>query len=411
MDINLTLSKKIFVPKFYPLLTDYSHRFEFYMGGAGSGKSVFIQQKLIYRAVSEPGIRILICRKTAASIRESVFADMKLRLNEWKLTNYVTINQTNMTITFPNKSQMIFIGLDTETRLLSLADISCIFVEEVFEVEQTFVEQLNLRMRGRQPNQQILMAWNPISQNHWLYDFSVANPPENSVFIHSTFEDNPFLSEDYKNTIRELKTRNPQKWRVYGLGEWGIDPEGLVFQNWRVEEFDPQELAKKLPRRAGSDLGFVDPSTIVDSFYDKENKTIYVWQEWYKTGQQLDDMAKQFDRMELRRQKVYMDAAEPRTIAYFRQLGYNTAACLKGPGSVEAGIRFLQDHTLIIHPSCCSLRKELENFSYIKDKHTGRYSENMTHEFSHAIDALRYAYSDLYVGQGVKTLDKSLLGL
>ena len=202
------------------------------MGGAGSGKSVFIQQKLIYRALSEAGIRILICRKTAASIRESVFADMKIRLREWKLEEYVQINQSNMTITFPNGSQMIFIGLDTETRLLSLADISCIFVEEAFEVEQTFVEQLNLRMRGSQPNQQILMAWNPISQSSWLYDFTVTNPPVSSVFIHSTFEDNPFLSEDYKNTIRELKTRNPVKWKIYGLGEWGSDPEGLVFRNW-----------------------------------------------------------------------------------------------------------------------------------------------------------------------------------
>ena len=89
MEINLRLGKKIFVPKFFPYLTDYSHRWEFYMGGAGSGKSVFIQQKLIYRALSEAGIRILICRKTAASIRESVFADMKIRLREWKLEEYV----------------------------------------------------------------------------------------------------------------------------------------------------------------------------------------------------------------------------------------------------------------------------------------------------------------------------------
>ena len=81
-----------------------------------------------------------------------MFADMKIRLKEWKIEQYVNINQTNMTITFPNKSQMIFIGLDTETRLLSLANISCIFIEEAFEVEKTFVEQLNLRMRGKEPN-------------------------------------------------------------------------------------------------------------------------------------------------------------------------------------------------------------------------------------------------------------------
>lgn len=411
MKINLKLSEDVFVPKFFPFLTDYSHRWEFYMGGAGSGKSVFIQQKLIYRALTEPGIRILICRKTAASIRESVFADMKIRLDQWKLTPYVKINQSNMTILFPNNSQMIFIGLDTETRLLSLADISCIFIEEAYEVEQTFVEQLNLRMRGQQPNQQILMAWNPISQSSWLYEFTVTNPPESSIFIHSTFEDNPFLSEEYKSTIRELQTRNPVKWKVYGLGEWGSDPEGLVLRNWMVEEFNPQELAKTLEYRVGSDLGYIDPTTIVKTLYDKQNNTIYVFDCYYETGKQLEEVAKAMESMELKHVRIYMDAAEPRSIAFFRQKGFNTVPCLKGPGSVDARIQFLQNNKIIVLPKCKDLIAELENFCYLKDKKTGKYTEETDHQFSHAIDGLGYAYSDIYTNNKLRSYDKSLLGL
>ena len=73
------------------------------------------------------------------------------------------------------------------------------------------------------------MAWNPISKNSWLYDFTVTNPPESSVFIHSTYKDNPFLSKEYIAALEELYSRNPQKARIYCDGEWGTDFEGLVF--------------------------------------------------------------------------------------------------------------------------------------------------------------------------------------
>lgn len=409
---NLHLDKRLFVPKFLPYLFDYSHRWEFYMGGAGSGKSVFIQQKLIIRALQDEGIRILVCRKVADTIRESTFAAIKQQLIDWKIYDLVNINQTNMTITFPNGSQIIFIGLDKETKLLSLADISCIFVEEAFEVEQTFVEQLNLRMRGKKPNQQIILAWNPISSDSWLYDFSVVNPPKDSIFIHSTFEDNPFLSEVYKENVRDLKNRNPAKWRIYGLGEWGIDDEGLVFKNWREEKLDIKFLLDSgFERRVGSDIGYIDPTTIVSSFYDSKNRKIYVHSEFYRSGLQLNEIVPEMERVAGKRIKVYMDSAEPRTIEYFRRQGFNTLPCLKGPDSVAARIIFLQNNEIIVDSSCQNLIRELSNFSFIKDKRTSKLTEKTTHEYSHAIDALGYAYSDIYTDNRVFTFDKKLLGL
>jgi phage terminase large subunit len=106
--IELKLDKRLFAPKFYPYLFDYSHRFEFYMGSAGSGKSYFITQKLIIRAINEP-IRILVCRKYATTIRQTVFSLFCDVIKKWKLNDKVKINLSDFRITFlHNGSEIIF---------------------------------------------------------------------------------------------------------------------------------------------------------------------------------------------------------------------------------------------------------------------------------------------------------------
>ena len=410
-NINIELSADVFCPKLFPLLEDYSHRFEGYKGSAGSGKSFFITQKIIYRCLKEP-IKVLVCRRYASTIRNSCFALFKEVLASWKLTPYVKVRETDFHIQFPNGSEIIFTGLDEETKLLSLANISTIFVEEVFEVPQPIFEQLNLRMRGQNANQQIIFAFNPISKNHWLYDCCVTAPPESFYFSETTYRDNPFLNDDYKASLEELKFRNPQKYNIFALGQWGVDNEGLVFRNFRVEEFDVMQLAQMgYENRVGSDLGYVDPTTIVCSLYDKDAGRIYIYNEFYKTGCQLDEVAQAMEDMHLGKTKIYMDSAEPRSIEFFRRKGFNTVPCIKGKDSVKARINFLQNLEIIIHPSCQNVIREFENFSYIKDKHTDKLTENMTHEFSHAIDGLGYAYSDIYTNKQLKTMNKALLGL
>lgn len=412
MAIQLNLKKELFVPKYYPLLFDYSTRWEVYMGSAGSAKSYFITQKLIVRALREP-IKILVCRNTGATIRDTCFSLFKDILSKWKLyPQYVKIRETDFNIRFPNGSEIIFKGLDEETKLLSLNNIGCIFVEEVYEVPKSIVEQLNLRLRGNVANKQIIMAFNPISKNHWLYDFCEVNPPTSFRYIRSTYRDNPFADDAYIAELEELYTRNPAKARIYCDGEWGVDSEGLVITNWRKEEFDPMELAKKgLEHRAGMDIGWIDPSAVIDTLYDRENKTIYVFNEFYKSGCQLSDLAAAIKDMNLNKTKIYVDSAEPRSIMFFKQEGINAVACAKGANSVKAGLMFLQDHLIIVHPSCQKFITELENFSYIKSKQTGEWTEQTTHEWSHAIDACRYGYSDIYTQTKLKTFNKSVLGL
>lgn len=411
MAINLKLSKKLFTPKAFPYITDYSHRWEFWYGGAGSSKSYSICQKLIIRCCKER-IKVLVCRRYGSTLRNTCFSLFKEILEKWKLTQYVKIKETDFSITFSNGSQIIMMGLDEETKLLSLNNIGTIWIEEAYEVPQEIVEQLNLRMRSQINNQQIIMSWNPINRNHWLYKFVEINPPENSIKLHSTFQDNPFLSKEYIEAMEDMKLRNPAKARIYYYGEWGVNPEGLVITNWRTEEFNPMELAAEgLEHRCGMDLGWIDPSAVIDTLYDKNNKTIYIFNEFYKKGCQPSELAAAIKSMKLDRSGIQVDAAEPRTIQFFNNEGINAKKCSKGADSTKAGLMFLQDNLIIVHPKCKNFIMELENFSYVKSKQTGEYTENTTHEFSHAIDACRYAYSDIYTVKKLKTLSKTALGL
>ena len=409
--INLNLKKSLFAPKAFPYIFDYSHRWEFWYGGAASSKSYSISQKLIIRCCREK-ITVAVCRRYGSTLRNSCFSLFKEILAKWKLTPYVKIKETDMTIEFPNGSKIIHLGLDDEQKLLSINNIGCFWIEEAFEVSKEIVEQINLRMRAKVDNQQIIMSWNPISKNSWIYDFVEVNPPENSIKLHFTFKDNPFLSQAYIDAMEDMRVRNPAKARVYYYGDWGVNPEGLVLTNWRCEDFDAMKLAAAgLEHRVGMDIGYIDPSAVINTLYDRKNKTIYVFEEFYKRGCQLSDLSSAIKDMNIGKTKVFVDAAEPRTIQFFKNENINAVACKKGRDSVKAGLRFLQDNLIIVHPSCKDFIRECENFSYIKSKQTGEWTEDTTHEFSHAIDAARYAYSDIYTNTKLKTLDKSALGL
>ena len=404
--INLNLKKELFVPKFYPLLFDYSHRWEVFMGSAGSAKSYFITQKLIIRCCREK-IKVLVCRRTGTTIRNTCFSLFKDILAKWKLTPYVKIRESDFNIRFPNSSEIIFTGLDEETKLLSLNNIGVIFIEEAFEVPKAIVEQLNLRLRGKTPNQQIIMAFNPISKHHWLYDFCETNPPTSFKFIHSTYKDNPFLNAEYIHELEELYKRNPQKARVFCDGEWGIDSDGLVFQNWKVEEFNHAQIQGQL--MVGLDFGFVnDISAIVGSIMDEANKRIYIFKEYGETGKTNADLINIITALGFNKSVIIADAAEPKSIEEIKRAGINKIrACKKGPDSIIHGIQKLQNYEIIIHPSCTGIITEFENYTWQKDKNTGIYINKPIDDFNHYIDALRYSLQ--CIAAKLKSLDKNLL--
>ena len=410
--MQLNIHARTFSAKFLPLLNDYSHRWEIYKGSAGSGKSHFITQKIIIKALREKR-RVMICRRYGTTMRNSVFKLFKDVIESFKITHLTRIKESDMSITLPNGSEIIFVGLDNEEKLLSIAGITDIFIEEVYEVPKEIVDQLNLRMRGKAPNQQIYMAFNPISAKHWLYDFCEGSTrPESSIYSQSTFRDNPFLPDEYVKALEDMYRTNPNKARVFCDGNWGADVEGLVYKNHVVSDFDINELIKQgLEVRVGIDWGFVDPTTVVVSLFDKSKKEIYIIGEFYKRGATLEEIKDGIIQLGISKQKMYCDGAEPDKVDYLRRNGFNAVSAKKGAGSVKAGISFLQDMKIICHESCVNVAAELENYVYLKDKKTGQYIEDSyDHDFSHTMDALRYSYSDLYSAARL-TSAKLMLGI
>ena len=404
-NINLTIKKTAIIPKFLPIIEDYSHRWEFFVGSAGSGKSYTICQKLIIRACKEP-IKILVCRRYATTLRNTCFSLFKEVLEKWKLTSYVKINESDFRIRFPNGSEIIMIGIDDEHKLLSLNNISTIWIEEAFEVEKNKVEQLNLRMRGQAKNQQLILSWNPISKQHWLYDFTVVNPPNNSIYLHSTYKDNPFLSAEYVAALDEMAVRNPQKYEVYGLGNWGVNSDGLVFKNWKVREFNHAEIDGQL--MCGLDFGFVnDISAFTASLMDEKNKRIYVFKEYGATGKTNKDLVDIITALGFSKSTIIADAAEPKSIEEIKRAGINKIrACKKGPDSIIHGIQKLQNYEIIIHPSCVGIITEFENYTWQKDKKTDEYINKPIDDFNHYIDSLRYSLQ--CIATKLKSIDKNL---
>lgn len=208
--------------KFFDLYFD-QHRYLVLMGGAGSGKSIFAGRKIIERATSVPGHRILVCRKVARTLRQSCFEQIIGQVHEYYPDAGAKINQTDMRITFANGSMILFAGLDDVEKLKSIYDITSIWIEEASEVEQTDFQQLDIRLRGRVVEyQQILITFNPISVNHWLKKRFFDTKDEKVLTSTSTYKDNRFLPQENRETLERFKYTDPYYYDVYCLGRWGV---------------------------------------------------------------------------------------------------------------------------------------------------------------------------------------------
>ena len=397
-------------------LTDYSCRFEAYYGSAGSGKSYFIACKLLIKALREKR-RILICRKYGTTLRNSVMQLFKEILTDYKLIDYCNISDHNRIYELPNGSQLIFLSLDDESKLLSLQNIDTIWVEETTEVEKEIFDQLNLRMRGKAKDQQIIFSFNPISKYHWLYDFCVTNQPQSFKLIHSTYKDNRFLSKAYVDALEDMYRTNPRKAIVYCDGEWATDPDGLVFQNVEVKSFDIDEILKQKGSeiRIGMDTGFIDSTALVVSIFNHNTRECYIIKEIYKSKLSLDQMYDEIVKNDILKlnKPIYVDSADQRAIAFLKSKRVRVIPAKKGQGSIEAGVSFLQNYTITVHPTCINTVKELETYSYFKDIKTGHYVDGKYEKVygDHAIDALRYSVSELYTNKKVSFINKANLGL
>ena len=212
-------------------------------GGAGSAKSYSTAQKiLVDRIMQEEGHKFLITRKVARTLRVSVFQlfkDLIVELDEF--ANF-KINKSDMTITYlPNGSQLLFFGLDDIEKLKSIQGITSIWCEEASEMDRGDILELNRRLRGNTPYyKQIILTFNPISHLHWLKAHFFDNPASTASIYKTTYLDNKFIDDEYKQEIEDIKNYDIQQYNIYALGEWGVLNTNIVYHNFDFKKHTTQ---------------------------------------------------------------------------------------------------------------------------------------------------------------------------
>ena len=392
------MSKKIYVNDAYiPFLSD-EHSTQIYYGGSSSGKSFFLAQRTVMDNLK--GANWLLTRNIGKTIRNSLFNEIKKAISAYGVNHLYSINKTDMVITCKkNGKQILFAGLDDVEKLKSITPangvLERIWIEEATEVKREAYLQLKKRLRGYSPfKKSITLSFNPILKTHWIYqDFFKNWQDDKNIYqdndlsiLKTTYKDNNFLTPD---DVYSLENESDEYFRnVYTYGNWGVLGH-VIFKNWTVE--DLSELIPSFDRiYCGMDFGYSsDPNALIKIHLDKKRKKIYVFDEWYQSGMSDDELVRVCKKF-FGREIVTCDNADPKTIDYLAMNGINTVPSIKGPDSINRGIRYLQGYDIIIHQKCQNFKNEIEQYHWKEDKY-GNAMAKPVDANNHLLDALRYA--------------------
>lgn len=410
--MRINIHKNIFNECYLPYLEDYSTRIIVFYGGAGSGKSFFVAQRLVYKALKDVR-KVLVLRKVNRTTKASTFQLLLDTLLQFGILTQCQINRTDYTITLPNGSQFLCMGLDDPEKIKSITGLTDAWLEEATEFTLDDFSQVNLRIRDpKAKNQQVILSFNPVSKANWCYlQFFADNPAleefrKTVTIVHTNYKDNKFLPKEYIDSLLLMKATNEVYYKIYALGEFG-SLEKLVYNNWQVMDFDPKSIKGDL--LLGLDFGYTnDPTAFVCAILS--GNRIYVFKEWGGTGYLNDQIAEQIKSMGFAKSLIMADSAEQKSIEEIKRAGVNRIKpCAKGKGSILQGIQKIQQYELIIHPSCKQIKEELENYSWKKDKNTNEYINEPIDAWNHYLDALRYAMQCIDMRAQLKSMDKNLL--
>ena len=387
MEYNVTIPAQVFNDVYVPYLNNRS-RYEIFYGGAGSGKSVFVAQRMLLRAMKEKGHKTLVVRKVAKTNRHSTFALITGIMHQWNIEQLFKVNKSDMEITCLNGNQVIFTGLDDVEKLKSIANITDIWVEEASEISHDDFKQLDLRLRGKTPYPlQITLTFNPISALLWHKAYFFDNPKDNTVILKTTYRDNRFLDDEYKQVINNLQHEDTTYYNIYGLGEWGV-LGNLIYSNWEVVPDVPASFDEII---WGLDFGFNNPSALLKIGIKDGN--LYLLEEMYKTGLTNQDLIKELKHRVLTNEAIYADSAEPARIEEIKRAGFRVYPAQK---DVTDGLDFVKRQRLFIHKTCANVIKEIQGYKYKEDK-DGNVIDEPVKFADHLMDAMRYAiYTHLW---------------
>lgn len=365
-------------------------------GSAGSGKSHFAAQKLLLRTLGDFNTvqhRLLVLRKTLPSAKDSTYTLIKNYIYDWNIYHFVkSITVNPVCFTFTNGSEILIRGLDQPEKVKSIEGITSIWLEEANQFTQEDFDELDRRLRGNLGTyKQIMLSFNPVSKYSWLYKTFFATDRKNTTLHHSTFKDNVYIQkdEDYLQVLEQYKNSpNNYNHLVYYLGEWGVK-EGLIYTNWdTVDKFPVCDATCY-----GIDYGFDAPTAIVKVGKIQNTNDLYVELELYQKGITNNELILWCKSNLPPNVYLYADAAEPDRIVDARRQGLNVRPADKGPGSVNAGIDYLQSHKIHLVKNYLfpNLEMEITGYAYDENKEGVSLERPSSKSPEHALDALRYA--------------------
>lgn len=404
--IKIKNPSRVFNKHIYDKLTDYSTFTEIHYGGASSGKSHGVIQKVVFKSLQawKYPRKVLFLRKVGSSVYDSIFEDVKQCLEAWGLLGACKVNNSAYRIELPNGAQFIFKGLDNPEKIKSIKGISDVVMEEASEFTLDDYTQLTLRLRDKKhPNKQIYLMFNPVSKVNWVYNAFFVKKPKNTVIYQTTYKDNRFLDEVTKENIEELADRNEAYYKIYALGEFAT-LDKLVFPKYKKQLLNKEEL-KHIPSDFGLDYGFInDPSAFMHVKIDEENKRLYILEEYVKKGLTNDKIAEAIKALGYSKEIIRADSAEKKSNQELRNLDIpRVIDVIKGPGSVMQGIQYILQYEIIVDERCVKTIEELENYTWKKDKATNEYINEPVDSYNHCLDAIRYATQDKITKSKIKT--------
>ena len=352
-------------------------KIQVHQGGTRSGKTYSLCQVLIELCWKNKnaGLVITIVRKTFPALRSSIMRDFFDILS--KGDHYKVENHNKSESTYKLFGNLIeFISADMPAKLRGRKR-NILYINEANELHLEDWRQLLLRTTDK-----TIIDYNPSDTFHWIYEEVLTR--DDVDFFKTTYKDNPFLEQSVIDEIERFKDTDENYWRVYGLGERGLNVAAI---------FPQYEIADSIPERAklvayGLDWGFTNDPTAVVSVW-QEGYALYIKEHIYKTGMTNRDISMELFKLDLDRTPIICDSAEPKSIEELHRLGHNVKPAKKGPDSVRIGIDIMKRHKIYVLRESTNAEKEFRNYKWEVDRN-GKTLSKPVDKNNHIIDAVRY---------------------
>jgi phage terminase large subunit len=359
-----------------------------------------------------PGSNTLVVRKVFRTLKDSCFTELKWAINRLGVSDLWDVKESPLEMTYtPTGQKIYFRGLDDPLKVTSITVengyLCWMWIEEAYEImKESDFDMLNESIRGAIPEstglfKQITLTFNPWNEHHWLKSRFFDTPDDDTMAITTNYTCNEWLDDADRKVFETMKVKNPRRYRVAGLGDWGI-VEGVIFENWEERAFNIDGIRglSSVSSRFGLDFGYTnDPTALFCGLIDTTAKTIWVFDEIYEKGMSNEKIYEKITAAGYSKETITADSAEPKSIDRLRDLGIqHIRKARKGKDSIKAGIDFIQDYHIIIHPRCVNFLTEISNYTWDVDNKSGQHINRPIDDFNHLMDAMRYAVEDVSRG-------------